>query len=324
MNERREDTEALEATSRVGPPRGTPLLVLTLGILAVSTASVFIRQAQTEAPSLVIAAYRLSLATLVLAPVTLLHYRRDLLSMTLHQWALAVGSGGFLAVHFATWITSLEYTTVASSVVLVSTSPLWVALAGRLFLGEHLSAWTAVGLLAAMAGGTIIGLADARDHAARDALLGNTLAIVGALAVAGYWLAGRHLRAHIPVIPYVAVVYGTAAVLLLAAVLATGLPLSGYSPAVYAWFVGLALVPQLLGHSSFNWALAHLPATFVSVTTLGEPIGSAALAWWLLGEAPTMLKACGAALILAGIAVTLRGQRSSGEETDAARREGLD
>ncbi len=291
-------------------PLVAPAVVLVVGILAVSSASVFIRYAQDEgAPSLVIAAGRLTIASLILAPLAWARHCNELRRLGLADWRWALASGVFLALHFATWITSLEYTTVASSVVLVSTSPLWVALAAWLFLRERLTGQVIAGLIVAVMGGIVVSLSDSGQDAGSAPLLGNALALAGALAVAGYWLIGRLLRARLSLVPYVAVVYGTAAIVLLMMAVLAHQSLAGYRPAVYGWFLLLALGPQLLGHSSFNWALAHLPAVFVAVATLGEPIGSTVLAYLFLGEAPTPWKLVGAALILIGIVLTLRSQK---------------
>jgi drug/metabolite transporter (DMT)-like permease len=283
-------------------PSAPPIVGIVIGIAAVSSASIFIRFAQRQAPSLVIAAARLALASLVLVPLALTRYRHEYHRLTRRDAWLAVLSGIFLALHFATWISSLEYTTVASSTVLVSTSPLFVAITAWLFLREKIGPAVIVGLGVALAGSAVIGLSD-RSGTLRNALLGDVLAFAGAVTVAGYLLIGRRLRAQLSLIPYIAVVYGTAAVVMLAMVLVTRERVVGYSPTTYLWFLLLALVPQLLGHSSFNWALAHLPATFVAVATLGEPIGSTILAYIILGEMPTLIKIVGAASILVGIVV---------------------
>jgi drug/metabolite transporter (DMT)-like permease len=153
-----------------------------------------------------------------------------------------------------------------------------------------------------LAGSAIVALSD-RSGVMRNALLGDLLAFAGAVTVAGYLLIGRRLRARLSLVPYIAAVYATAAVVMLAMVLVTRERAVGYGPTTYVWFLLLALVPQLMGHSSFNWALAHLPATFVAVATLGEPIGSTILAYIILSETPTPFKVLGAALILVGIVV---------------------
>lgn len=299
-------------TERSVPPSWQPPLVLALGIAAVSSAALFIRRAQADAPSLSIAAYRLALAALVLVPWALLRYRGELARLAPREWRLAGLSGLFLAVHFATWISSLEYTSVASSVVLVSTSPLWVALAGWLFLDETLPPRTWAGLSLAVVGGLVVGLGDRRAGGASAPWLGNALALAGALAAAGYWLIGRRLRRTLSLIPYVALVYGAAAGILLALVLTAGLPLAGFSAPTWGCLALLALLPQLLGHSSFNWALAHLPAAFVAVATLGEPIGATVLAFLVLGEVPGPARLAGAATILAGIVLALLPARRGG------------
>lgn len=299
-------------STRVPPspnrPAIPPLAGILLGIAAVSSASIFIRYAQREAPSLVIAAARLTLASLILAPLALGRYRSEYRRLSRSEWGLAVLSGVFLGAHFATWISSLEYTTVASSVVLVSTSPLFVAIASWLLLGDKIGRNVVIGLGLALAGGVIVGLADQGNTAqhAANGLLGDALAVAGAITVAGYWLIGRRLRVKLSLVPYIAVVYGTAAITLLLTVAAARQTFLGYSPYVYGCFLALAIVPQLVGHSSFNWALAHLPATFVAVATLGEPIGSSILALVILHEAPGWVKIIGAGLILVGIWISSR------------------
>jgi len=282
-------------------------------ILAVSTASIFIRFAQREAPSLVIAAFRLTFASLILAPIALTRHRAELHQLTRRELLLALLSGVFLALHFATWITSLEYTTVASSVVLVSTSPLWVALLSPLVLRERLTRAVLVGMLLALTGGVVIALSDAcvwqnglscpslAEFVQGGAFFGNFLALAGAWMVAGYLLIGRRLRAKMSLIPYIFVVYSIAAIALIVIMFAAGETPLGYPPMTYVWMLLLALVPQLIGHSTYNWALRYMPAALVAVTTLGEPIGSTILAYFLLREAPTWIKLGGATMILAGI-----------------------
>jgi len=285
------------------------------GILAVSTASIFIRFAQKDAPSLVVAAYRLTLASLILAPLALTRHRAELRSLTRRELLLGLLSGFFLALHFATWISSLEYTSIASSVVLVTTTPLWVALLSPLILREASGKTVVVGMLLALIGGAVVGLADSctwqnglvcpplSTFVRGTAFFGDFLALSGAWMAAGYILIGRRLRAKMSLIPYIFVVYGMAAIVLIIILVFSGQSPFGYQPLIYLWLLLLALVPQLLGHSTFNWALRYLPASLVSITLLGEPIGSTILAYFILKEAPTPLKIAGAVLILAGIYV---------------------
>ncbi len=298
-----------------------PLGLLT-AILAVSTASIFIRFAQREAPSLVIAALRLTFASLMLSPLALTRGRTELRRLTGRELALGLLSGAFLAVHFATWITSLEYTSIASSVVLVSTGPLWVALLSPLFLREPLTRPVLIGMLLALAGGTVIGLSDScstqgglvcppfSEFVQGQAFWGNFLALAGAWAVAGYLMIGRRLRAKVSLVPYIFLVYSVAAFVLLGIMFVAGQRPTGFAPQTYVWIALLALVPQLIGHSTYNWALRYLPAALVSITTLGEPIGSAVLAYFILQETPSLLTLVGGALILTGIYLA-SGQRKA-------------
>ncbi|MEZ0394929.1 MAG: DMT family transporter [Anaerolineales bacterium] len=294
-------------------------LAIVFAILAVSTASIFIRKAQEEAPSLVIAAGRLTLASLALAPVALSRHRPELGRLRGGDLLLALVSGLCLALHFATWISSLEYTSIASSVVLVSTAPLWVALLSPLLLHERIRPLALIGMLLALVGGSVIGVSDScrwtegglacpsfAEFIQGRAMLGNFLALAGAWAVTGYLIIGRKLRAGISLVPYIFVVYGIAAAALIVIMLAAGQTPFGYSPLTYLWILLLALVPQLIGHSTYNWALKYLPAALVSVTVLGEPIGSTILGYLVFGETPGWIKVVGAVFILAGIYLAAR------------------
>lgn len=302
-------------------PPVPPQLAIPFGILAVSTSSIFIRYAQAEAPSLVIAAGRLTLAAVILAGIAILRHRSELRSLSRRELGLALLSGFFLAIHFATWITSLEYTSVASSVVLVATSPLWVALLAPITIREPVARPVFWGMGLALVGGTIVGLSDSctwtgveiscpsfSEFVAGEAFLGDFLALAGAWAGAGYLLIGRRLREKMSLIPYIFVVYGMAALILNLFMFSAGQTLSGYPPMVYVWLLLLALVPQLLGHSTFNWALRYLSAAYVSVTLLGEPIGSAILAYFFLREVPSAMMAFGAILILVGIYIASKNE----------------
>lgn len=311
----------------VPAPRIPPFLALAFGILAVSMAAIFIRFAQAEAPSLVIAFYRLGLSALILAPIAWLHHRQELRSLDRRTLALAGLSGLFLAFHFASWITSLELTTVASSVVLVTTTPLWVALLSPLFLKESLSRTVLMGLVLALSGGVVIGLSDACTWQAGlicpslgemllgQAFWGDVLALFGAWMSAAYIVVGRGVRRQLSLGSYIFIVYSIAALVLLVLVLVSGQPLTGYSPATYGWFLLLALIPQLFGHTIFNWALRYISAAYVAVTLLGEPVGSTILAYFLLQESPTWVKMIGAILILTGILVASLGETRRSKAT---------
>jgi drug/metabolite transporter (DMT)-like permease len=278
---------------------------LGAGIVAISFASILIRFAQAEGvPSLSIAAWRLIFASAVLLPYAWATRREELLSLSQRETRLLLISGLFLGFHFATWIASLAYTSVASSVVLVSMGPLFVGLGSWAFLGERPGLVTAMGILIAAGGSIVIGFGDfgrGQDH-----LLGDALALTGAVMVAGYLMIGRKVRARRSLVTYVTLVYGAAMLTLVAIVLVAGQPMLGFTPRAYLLMLTLGLVPQLVGHSTLNWALRHLSATYVSLVTLAEPMGSGFLAYLILGEAVTPATAVGGLLILTGLYVASR------------------
>lgn len=297
-------------------PNFPPQLMLLLGILAVASASLLIRFAQREVSSLIIAAYRMGLSGLILIPFAIPRYKAELRRLSRRELLLAAFAGVLLAMHFATWILSLEYTSVASSVVLVTTNPLWVALLAPFVLKERLTRLIVIGLLVALIGTVVIGISDAcqqtaaglacpplREFVLGKAFWGDLLALAGAWSGAGYILIGRSLRPKLSLTPYIFLVYGLAGLVLIAMVAGSGQPAFGFSPVIYLYLLLLALLPQLLGHSSFNWALAHLPASYVSIALLGEPVGASFLAAVILGEIPGGLKLAGIGLILAGILI---------------------
>lgn len=298
-----------------------PFALLT-AILAVSTSSVFIRFAQGDAPSLVIAALRLTFATLMLAPIAFTRHRDELRSLRRGDLMLGLVAGLFLAIHFGTWISSLEFTSVASSVVFVSTGPLWVALLSPMLLDERLRRAALIGLGLAFLGGAIVGMSDACNWnnglecpdlsrvVQGRAMWGNFLALAGAWAVSGYLIIGRKLRAKVSLIPYIFVVYGMAAIGLLAAMFVAGESPFGHPMRAYFWIFLLAAFPQLIGHSTYNWALRFIPASLVAITTLVEPIGSAILAYFVLRETPSGGVLFGGALILSGIYLASRSNHA--------------
>lgn len=281
---------------------------IVLGVSMVSSAAILIRLAQGEGlVSLQIAAWRLTLATLILAPVVLITGWRELRSLTLRDLGAVLAAGAFLALHFASWIQSLAMTTVAASVVLVLTSPLFVALASTLLLGEALGRRVVLALVVSMVGSVLIGVGDLGKGSHQ--FLGDLLAVVGAIAAAGYFIIGRRLRARLSLLTYVVPVYGTAAVLLMGILAFTDVSIVSHTPRGWLWLLLLAIGPQILGHSSLNWALRYFSATYVTLATLAEPVVSTLLAWWVLGEIPSLWALGGGGLILAGIVLASRAER---------------
>lgn len=274
---------------------------VAVGVVAVSSGAVLVRLA-TGASPLAVAAWRLVLASAILVPIALAH--GTLRALKRKDLALGVLSGVALAIHFVLWISSLSNTSVASSVLFVSTHPVFVGVGSALFLGERVSRSLVVGIAVALTGGILVGFGDLR----LGAWTGDLLALGGGLFAAVYFLIGRRLRSHVSLVDYTAITYGTAAILTLAACLVFRIRLVGFAPPTYLWLALLALGPQLIGHTTFNWALRHLPATKVSVLILGEPVGAAVLAYLVFGETLTWLGALGAAILLAGITISLRGK----------------
>ena len=281
--------------------------VLIASVLMVSSAAIMIRFAQIEGvSSLAIAAWRLGTASAILVTIVFSRAktRTEFVAINAQDALLAGVSGLFLAAHFASWISSLQYTSVASSTALVTTNPIWIALFSWLVFREKLGRWLLLGIAAAILGSVLIFASDARiDTAAigTNPPLGNVLALVGSLTVCGYLLIGRRLRKTMSLMPYIALTYSSAAAVLLAMAWVSGDPLVGYSSTAWLCLLGLGLGPQLLGHSGINWSLKHIPATFIAVVILGEPIGSSLMAWWIFGEQFAPLQLVGFSVLLAGI-----------------------
>ena len=291
-------------------PRFNPAFVLFVGVLAVSSGAIFVRL--SDAPALVTAAWRLTFATLLLLPYALWKARGELRQLSRRELGLGALAGLFLALHFATWISSLDFTSVANSTVLVNTTPVWVALMTPWLTRDSVSRRAWLGIAASVAGGIVIGLGDFAGGS--RAMLGDGLALAGSLALAFYMLCGRNLRAKLSLPAYLTVCYSSATVLLWACVLVAGLPATGFNAKTWGALFGMALVSQHLGHSSYNWAMKYFSAGFIAVCLLGEPVLSSLLAWWLFGEALTWGKAAGGALILLGIYLAATGNKAPAKD----------
>jgi len=287
-----------------------PYAVLAGGVLVVSSASILIRFAQSlGVPSLSLAAWRLTLAALILTPLVLARSRDELARLAPRDIGLALLSGAFLAVHFAAWIASLAYTSVAASTVLVTTNPIWIAAASWFLFRERPGSGLVRGIVLALLGSVAIFAAGGVHPAGGNPTLGNTLALVGSIMVSGYLLIGRSLRRRLSLLAYIWLVYSAAAGVLLLAVLAAGGPMLGFATAAYVLLLALAVGPQLGGHTAFNWALRYLSPAFIAIAILGEPIGAALLAFLILGERVSPLELTGFVLLLVGIYCAARAER---------------
>jgi len=285
-----------------GGNRVAPFVVLGIALVAVSNGAIFARLA--DAPPLAIAAWRVGLALLVVLPLALAApWPRGVSRRSL---GLAAGAGALLALHFATWIASLEHTTIARSVLFVSTSPIWVAIL-QFVAGQGApprSTLLALGL--AVAGAAVVTSGGLRGEAA---LTGDLLAVAGGVAMAGYFLLSRSAQAELPFRNYLGIAYGVAAGLLWVAVFVTGTRATGFDAGTWWALAGMAAVSQLIGHSGYNWSLRHLDPLFVAVVSVGEPVLASLLGWWLIGEALDARTGAGGLLILAAIALATVGAR---------------
>ena len=305
----------------------TPISVyvmLALGLSSFSFSAILVKLAQTEGiPSLFVASSRLMIAAIILTPFVFIYHRANLATLNRKDLLLAFGAGTFLALHFISWVTSLEYTSVLISVVFVTSGPLWVAILEFIFFRAKLPKLVVIGLGVAILGGLLIGFAGALSDTStvqvdrQRELIGGGLSLIGAITIAVYLIIARKLQqprirngvtTKLHIIPYIWLVYGSAGLLLLVWTILAGVPIVGYSAQGYIWLLLMALFPQLVGHSSLNYAVGYLPATIVSMATQLEPIGSAILAYFLFNELPFPLQIVGSIVIICGVMLATYGQ----------------
>ena len=294
-------------------PQTSLYLGLVVGVVAVSLAAIFIRLAD-EAPPLTIASYRLGVGALLMMAFAGGAWVKNggaaLQGLNLGSLPLIGLSSFCLALHFWTWIVSLEHTSIASSVVLVTTNPFIVAIASRLLWGEPLYKHTMFGIGVGVVGGAVLALGDLGGEGRE--FFGDVMAFSGAIAIVGYVLAGRHLRRHMPATTYNVSVYTGTAALLIAAALVTGAPFTGFSGETYLWLLLMALIPQAIGHSLLNWSLGYATATAVTISVMAEPVIATVVAIPILKELPPITSVAGGILILAGIYIAMRPRQSQG------------
>lgn len=278
-------------------PLINPYLAILVGVFAVSFSALFVRL--SSAPPLIVATYRLLFTFLLLAPFAAAGRFSGVRGMSRRQVGLAAASGLFLALHFVTWFTSLHYTSVASSVVIVTTQPVFVVIGSWLFFRERVPRLALLGGGLALAGSVVIGSGD--FQVGMRAFVGDLLALAAAVLVSGYLLIGRRLRGSVELQGYTFVTYGTSTLVLVAASALVRVPFHPYPLRDWLLFLALAAVCTVLGHTVFNWVLRYVQASVVSVSILGEPIGAIVWASIFLGENPTPRQLAGGTLILAGL-----------------------
>jgi len=279
-------------------------IALAFGVASMSLAAIFIRLA--ESPAMTIATNRMLASVVLLLPFALVHARRDLARFTRRDALALALSGVCLAAHYGTWTASLAYTSVASSVLFVSLHPVVVALVEWLALrrAQRLGTWVGIGLT--LAGSVVVAAHDIQ--VGPDAIWGDVLAFLGAVAVVGYFIVGRSLRRRFGSLSYSTVVYAVCWLALLLWTLATGEDVGSFPPLDVLWFVLLALFATVGGHTVFNWALGHVAASTVAVTFVAEPLVAALFAWVLLGEALALAVGLGGLIVLVGVYVTARAE----------------
>lgn len=277
-------------------------LGLGIGVVAVSTSAIFVKL--STAPSSIVALYRLLFTVLILGIPTLYNYRGDFKYLNKKQWLYSVVSGLFLAFHFITWFESLNYTSVASSVVLVTLQPVFAMIGVYFIFKERINFLGVFGTILALFGSFIIGWGDFR--LGELAIIGDVLALLGAILVTGYWLVGQSIRKNLALLPYTFLVYGTSTVVLLLYNIFNQINLFHYSSKNWILFLLLAIIPTIFGHTVFNWAIKYVSATTVSMTILLEPIGASILAYFILNESVNFIQLIGGFIIFLGIFIYLR------------------
>jgi len=276
-------------------------MILGIGLIAVSVSSILIKLC--DAPALVIATYRLTIASVFYLGYTGIKQGKFWRTFTRGQLKTILISSIFLTIHFSTWITSLKYTSVASSVILVQSAPIFVAFGSFIFLKERPSGLLLLGAVIALFGSIMISILDYTSD--KDAMTGNLLAIGGAIGAAGYLLSGRKIRSQINIFSYVSAVYSLTAVALMIMAILNGASFFKFSTEVYLLFLAIAIFPQIIGHTTLNWALKYFSATAISIAILAEPIGASIMAVFVLGEQLTVVKIFWGIVILIGVLIAL-------------------
>lgn len=272
--------------------------IVLAGTLFTSLSSIIIRF--SDAPALVISAYRMLFTTLMLLIPVILKSRTEFKNITKKEYILCVASGIFLALHFATWITSIKMTTVANSTILVSCSPIFVALANYFITKEKLGRKMAIGISLSLAGTIIIAMGSSRETAS-NLMLGNILAFLGAIFVAGYLVIGGIARKNLSAGVYVFIVYSVSTVVLFVMCIASGTPVYPYAPKEFLLFAALAFFCSILGHTVYNYMVKYVSSTMISVSTLSEPIFASILALLIFNEIPSLYTLVGGIVIISGI-----------------------
>lgn len=282
-------------------PLWFPTLPVFVGVIAVSFSSIFIKLC--SAPAGAIGMYRLAFSVIVLIPWAI-HQFPKVRTLSRRDGIALIVSGVLLGLHFLLWIGSLKHTSIASSMIITSLQPGFVAIGATFMFRERLSTRGYVSLVCALVGTMIVGIGD--EHGSKSTIYGDLLSLFGTVAISGYMLVGQRVRARLPSSAYNASVFAIATVTLLFFNLSARAPMAGFRPVDWLWIALLALIPTLFGHALFNWLLQYLNATTLSVTILGEPLGAILLAAWILHSPITLHQVIGGIVTLVGVALFLR------------------
>lgn len=279
------------------------VIILTTGILSLSTASIFIRLCH-DVPPIMIATYRMVFAGIILLLLHRVFSKKKLFDLNTKTFLLCCLSGLFLSVHFVSWIASFRWTSIANSVVLVNTNPIFVGLFSYIIFKEKHSVYLLSGIVLSFTG-TLVMLFSASQEALSlfetASFRGDLLALTGSLMASGYLIIGSRIRKNMGVFQYITIVYSICAIILLFVSILTKTPFTGYSQSSYVYMLLLTILPQLIGHTSFNWGLRHISSSSIAVTILGEPVGAILLAYLVFGEFIDINQAIGIVLIFSAI-----------------------
>ncbi|KGX86572.1 DMT family transporter [Pontibacillus litoralis] len=281
-------------------PPFNPYLAISIGVLSVSTSAVLVKLAG-DAPASIIANYRLFIAVLLMTPYILFYKTKEFRSISKKDWWLSGVSGVFLAFHFILWFESLNYTSVASSVVLVTMQPIFAFLGTYFFFKERFTAGAVISMIIAITGSVVISWGDFQISG--QALFGDILALLGAVMVTGYFLVGQHVRKRLSLMTYTFVVYSISSITLILYNVITTKPFTGYSTETWMYFLALAIIPTFFGHTLFNWALKWVSTSSISMSIVFEPIGASLLAYFILGEKISGFQWLGGAIVIFGLSL---------------------
>ena len=274
-----------------------PYIPIIIGVISISLSAIFVKLAEAE--SGVIAFYRMLFSVLIMSPLFFLKYKHELKSLNKKDWLFTSVAGVFLAFHFILWFESLNYTSVASSTVLVTLQPIFALAGTYLFFKEKISVKAIIATIFAISGSVLIAWGDFRISG--DAFYGDVLALIACALITGYFLFGQEVRKRLSLITYTMVVYSVSTIVLFLYVLVVDQSFGPYDSDEWVLFLLLAIVPNLLGHNLFNWAIKYVSTNIISISILFEPIGATILAFIIFGEYLTYTQVLGGIVIIVGI-----------------------